>query len=129
MAFYKYFYDLASSTSYTTHTVGSFDNNSTTGGGNFRWVSNTSNVGIADIAGIRIKPTGSTVGYWLRDFTGPMNLGWFGCQNTDSTPSTFSQLGVSQTTLDSRYGTSFATTSDCYDTTAIRYAFNLMNTI
>lgn len=128
MGFYKYFYDLEASTSYSAHTIGSFDNNTTTGGGIFKWVSNVSNTAISNIPGIRIKPIASEIGYWERIFDGPINVAWFGCQNTEDSPSTFAQLGVSQLTLDTRYGTSFATTSDCYDTTAIRYAFNLMNT-
>ena len=129
MAFFNYFYDLAASTSYTTHTVGSFDANCTSGGGDFRWVPSVPNASITNIPGIRIKPTASTVGYWERVWDGPMNVGWFGCQNTTSTPSTFATLGVSQATLDTRYGVGFATTSDNYDTTAIRYALKMMGTL
>jgi hypothetical protein len=129
MAFFKTFYDMAGSTSYTTHTIGSFDANCSSGGGSFRFVGNVSNASITNIPGIRIKPTNSTVGYWERVWDGPMNVGWFGCQNTTSTPSTFATLGVSQTTLDSRYGVGFATTSDNYDTTAIRYALKFMENL
>ena len=128
MAFFKTFYDMAGSTSYTTHTIGSFDANSTSGGGTFRFVDSVPNASITNIPGIRIKPTNSSVGYWLRVYDGPVNVGWFGPQNTSSAPLTFSQLGVSQTTLDSRYGVGFATTSDNYDTTAIRYAMKFMET-
>lgn len=126
MAFYKYFWDLAESETYVTHTVGSFDNNTTTGGGVFRWIPYANNSSITNIAGIRIKPTATTNGYWERVWDGPMNVGWFGSQNLNSVL-TFAQLGVSQTTLDQRYGAGFATTTDNYDTTAIRYAFHVMN--
>lgn len=129
MAFFNNFYDLAASTSYVTHTVGAFDANSTSGGGNFKWVSSVPNASITNIPGIRIKPTGSTVGYWERVWDGPVNVGWFGCQNTTSAASTFATLGISQTTLDTRYGVGFATTSDNYDTTAIRYALKMMETL
>jgi hypothetical protein len=129
MAFFKTFYDMAGATSYTTHTIGSFDANCSSGGGEFRFVSGVPNASITNIPGIRIKPTNSTVGYWERVWEGPMNVGWFGCQNTTSTPLTFSALGVSQATLDSRYGVGFATTSDNYDTTAIRYALKMMETL
>jgi hypothetical protein len=126
MAFYKYFWDLENSTTYDTHTVGQFDNNATTGGGTFRWVGNVTNTGITNIAGMRIKPRASTLGYWERVYDGPVNVGWFGCQNTATTPLTFGSIGVSQATLDLRYGTGFTTTNDCYDSTAIRYAFKMM---
>jgi len=128
MAFFKTFYDMAGSTSYTTHTIGSFDANSNSGAGTFRFVSGVPNASITNIPGIRIKPTNSTVGYWERDYDGPINVGWFGCQNTSSAPSTFATLGISQATLDTRYGVGFATTSDNYDTTAIRYAMKFMET-
>lgn len=127
MAFYKTFWDLASSTTYTTHTVGSFDANCSTGTGTFRWVPSVANASITNIPGIRIKPTAQGTGYWIRVFDGPMNVGWFGCQNTTAAPLTFAALGVSQTTLDSRYGAGFATTADNYDNTAIRYALSMMS--
>lgn len=126
MAFYKYFWDLSSSTTYTTHTIGSFDANCTTGSGTFRWVPFVNNTSITNIPGIRIKPTAQSTGYWERVFDGAVNVGWFGCQNTTSTPSTFASLGVSQATLDARYGAGFATTADYYDNTAIRYALYMM---
>ena len=129
MAFFKTFYDMAGSTSYTTHTIGSFDANCPSGGGTFKFIENVPNSSITNIPGIRIKPTGSTVGYWIRVYDGSVNVGWFGCQNTTTTSSTFATLGVSQTTLDSRYGVGFATTSDNYDTTAIRYALRMMQTL
>lgn len=126
MAFYKYFWDLANSETYVTHTVGSFDNNTTTGGGVFRWIPYANNSSITNIAGIRIKPENTTNGYWERVWDGAMSVGWFGCQNLNSVL-TFAQLGVSQDTLDIRYGPGFATTTDNYDTTAIRYALHVMN--
>jgi hypothetical protein len=129
MAFYKYFWDLENSQTYDTHTVGQFDNNATTGGGTFRWIGNVTNTGITNIAGMRIKPRASTIGYWERVWNGPVNVGWFGCQNTATTPLTFASMGVSQAILDLRYGTGFTTTNDYYDSTAIRYAFKMMGTL
>ena len=128
MAFYKYFWDLASSTTYTTHTVGSFDANCTSGAGTFRWIPFVSNTSVTNIPGIRIKPTAQNTGYWERTYEGPVNVGWFGCQNTTDAPLTFGSLGVSQATLDARYGAGFATTNDYYDTTAVRYALSMMST-
>lgn len=126
MAFFKNFWDLAASTTYSSHVVGAFDRNTTTGGGIFRWVSGVNNATIANIPGVRIKPTNSLTGYWLRSFDGPISVSWFGCQNTDTIPNTYAQLGVSQLQLDSWYGPGFATTTDNYDTTAIRYAMKFM---
>jgi hypothetical protein len=128
MAFYNNFWTLKGSTSYTTHIVGQFDANCSSGGGVFKWVS-ANNTSILDIPGFRIKPSAVTTGYWERVYDGPINVGWFGTQNTTSVPSTFAALGISQTTLDSRYGAGFATTTDNYDTTAIRYALKMMGTL
>ena len=128
MAFYNNFWTLRGSTSYTTHIVGQFDANCSSGGGVFKWVT-ANNTSITDIAGFRIKPTATTTGYWERVYDGPINVGWFGAQNTTSVPNTFAALGVSQTTLDDRYGAGFATTSDNYDTTAIRFALKMMQTM
>ena len=110
MAFYRHFWDLASSTTFTTHTVGSFDANCSSGTGTFRWVPSVANATLPNIPGIRIKPTSQGTGYWIRVFEGPMNVGWFGCQNTTTTPLTFAALGIGQATLDERYGAGFATT-------------------
>lgn len=128
MAFYKYFWDLENSQAYDTHTVGQFDNNATTGGGTFHWIGNVTNTGITNIPGMRIKPRASTLGYWERVWNGPVNVGWFGCQNSSTSPLTFGSMGISQATLDLRYGTGFTNTNDCYDSTAIRYAFKMMGT-
>jgi hypothetical protein len=128
MAFVKTFWDLKNNTTYTTHTVGSFDNNTTTGGGDFQWIPNVNNSTIVDIPGMQIKPASSPTGYWRRVWNGPINVSWFGCQNGTSAPYTFLQLGVSQAVLNARYGAGFATVNDNYDTTAIRYAFSLMGT-
>jgi hypothetical protein len=128
MAFVKTFWDLKNNTTYTTHTVGSFDNNTTTGGGEFQWIPNVNNSTIVDIPGMQIKPASSPTGYWRRVWNGPINVSWFGCQNGTSAPYTFLQLGVSQAVLNARYGAGFATVNDNYDTTAIRYAFSLMGT-
>jgi hypothetical protein len=127
MAFFNNFWALQNVTTYSSHVIGSFDSNTTTGGGIFRWVGGVNNASIPNIAGIRIKPINSSTGYWERVFDGPLNVSWFGCQNTLGVPNTFAQLGVSQGTLDSRYGTGFATTSDNYDTTAIRYAMKVVS--
>jgi hypothetical protein len=127
MAFYNNFWALQNVTTYASHVIGSFDSNTTTGGGIFRWVGGVNNSIITNIPGIRIKPINSSTGYWIRVFDGPLNVSWFGCQNEGTVPpNTFAQLGVNQATLDSRYGTGFATTSDNYDTTAIRYAMKLV---
>lgn len=126
MAFVKSFWDLKTNTTYTTHTVASFDNNTTTGGGEFEWIPNVNNSTIVDIPGMQIKPASNPTGYWKRVWNGPLNVSWFGCQNGTSTPYTFLQLGVSQAVLNARYGAGFATVNDNYDTTAIRYAFTLM---
>ena len=85
MAFYNNFWTLKSSTSYTTHTVGQFDANCSSGGGVFKWVS-ANNTSVSDIAGFRIKPSAVTTGYWERVYDGPINVGWFGTQNTTSIP-------------------------------------------
>lgn len=129
MAFYKYFWDLENSQTYDTHTVGQFDNNATTGGGTFRWIGNIANAGISNIPGMRIRPRNSTLGYWERVWDGPVNVGWFGCQNTANSPLSFGAMGISQATLDLRYGVGFANTMDCYDYIAIKYAFKMMGTL
>lgn len=127
MAFYKYFWDLANSTTYSSHVIGAFDRNTNTGGGIFRWVGGVANATITNIPGIRIKPVNAVTGYWLRSFDGPICVSWFGCQNTMSIPNTYAQLGVSQLELDGMYGPGFATTTDNYDTTAIRYAMKFID--
>ena len=127
MAFYKYFWDLANSTDYETHTVGAFDNNCVTGGGVFKWMQADASA-ITNIPGIRIKSTATNNGYWLRVYEGPVQVSWFGCQNTETAPYTFQQMGVSQATLNQRYGVGFATVNDYYDNTAIRYALKYMET-
>jgi len=128
MGFYKYFWDLTNSTNYETHTVGSFDNNTVTGGGVFKWIQADSST-ITNIPGIRIKPIATNNGYWLRVYEGPVQVSWFGCQNTEVSPYTFQQMGVSQATLNYRYGIGFATVNDYYDNTAIRYALRYMETV
>lgn len=128
MAFYNYFWDLANSTTYSGHQVGSFDNNTQYGGGNFKWVANVNNTSLGNIPGIRIKPNNSTNGYWIREMDGPIQVNWFGAQNTNIAPVNFAGLGVSQTTLNTRYGVNFVTTSDNYDTAAVKYAMYYMGT-
>lgn len=129
MAFYKYFWDLANSTEYTDHTVGAFDNNTESGGGDFKWVLNANNTLVNNIPGIRIKPTSTTNGYWVRVTEGPVSVNWFGPQNTVSAPYTFVQLGVSQNTLNNRYGPGVVNTTDTYDTAAIKAAMNYMSIV
>lgn len=128
MAFYQYFWDLANSTTFADHTVGSFDNNTETGGGDFKWVSNANNTSLPNIPGVRIKPTSSTNGYWIRVTSGPVAVDWFGPQNTTNAPYTFAQLGVSQNTLNNRYGVNFVNIADTYDTAAVKYALYYMGT-
>lgn len=130
MAFYKYFWDLTNATVGQTHTVGSFDNNTTTGGGTFKWVPASGPLP-PDIAGMRIRSI-TNQGYWERVWEGPLNVSWFGCQNVEDSfnftaPYTFGQLGISQATLNKRYGTGLVTTNDVYDTAAIKYAFDQMD--
>jgi hypothetical protein len=129
MAFYKYFWDLANSTDYTDHTVGAFDNNTESGGGDFKWVLNANNTLVNNIPGVRIKPTSTTNGYWVRVSEGPVSVSWFGPQNTVSAPYTFVQLGVSQNTLNNRYGAGVVNTTDTYDTAAIKAAMNYMSIV
>ena len=128
MAFYNYFWDLANSTTYADHQVGSFDNNTQYGGGNFNWIANVNNTTVSNIPGIRIKPTNTTNGYWLREMDGPIKVSWFGAQNTTIAPVSFATLGVSQTTLNNRYGVGFVSTADNYDTAAVKYAMYYMGT-
>ncbi len=128
MAYYKNFWQLEQSKSYTTHTVGAFDSNhNTTGGGTFRWI-DANNTSITNIAGIRIKPLNSTLGYWERIIETTPNISWFGTTNS-STTGTFASLGFTQPTLDYRYGTGIVSTTDNFDTAAIKFAFKLMETI
>ena len=128
MAFYNYFWDLANSTTYADHQVGSFDNNTQYGGGNFNWIANVNNTTVSNIPGIRIKPTNTTNGYWLREMDGPIKVSWFGAQNTTIAPVSFATLGVSQMTLNNRYGVGFVSTADNYDTAAVKYAMYYMGT-
>jgi len=125
MAFFNTFYDLKTATAYNTHTVGTFDTNTSSGGGTFRWVKAT-NTSITDIPGFRIKPSGTTTGYWERVYYGAASVGWFGTINTAS-QGTLASFGFSQPQLDARYGVAnLVLTTDTYDTAAIKYAFYLM---
>ncbi len=128
MAHYKTFWDLQNSQAYSTHTVERFDTNSTTGGGTFRWIQEN-NTSITNIAGFRIKPTSTTLGYWERETNGDIwSVDWFGCVNTSSQAllSTY----YTQPQLDTMYNTgsnsNTVTTTDTYDTAAIKFAFNCM---
>lgn len=128
MAFFNTFYDLKTSTAYNTHTVGTFDANTSSGGGTFRWVK-ANNTSISDIPGFRIKPSGTNTGYWERIFDGPASVGWFGTINTSS-QGTLASYGFTQAQLDARYGlANLVLTTDTYDTAAIKYAFYLMQEV
>ena len=125
MARIKNFWDLKNITSYSSHSVDQFDDNTTgIGGGYFKWIP-SNNTSITDIAGIRIKPSTTTDGYWLREYDGPIKVEWFG---PNYNTSTFTSLGINQTTLNTRYGTGLVTTTDTYDTAAAKFAFKLMET-
>jgi len=128
MAFFNTFEDLRSSTAYTTHTVGKYDVNTTTGGGTFRWIT-ANNTGITDIPGFRIKPTATTIGYWERIYDNNVNISWFGTINTSS-QGTLASYGFTQAQLNTRYGVvNLVLTTDTYDTAAIKYAFYLMQEV
>lgn len=128
MAFFKTFWDLKAAQAYTTHTIGTYDTNTTSGGGTFRWIAGN-NTSLTDIPGFRIKPTASTVGYWERIFEDSANVGWFGTINTSS-QGLLSAYGFTQSQLDSTYGlANLILTTDTYDTAAIKYAFYLMQEV
>jgi hypothetical protein len=55
--------------------VAGYHANGDGGGGNFSW-SQTSTA--FDDGGVTIKPTGATVGRWVRHFKGPINVRWYG---------------------------------------------------
>ncbi len=123
----QYFWDLSKAVTGQGHNVMTFDKNTSTGGGFFRWVKG-SNVGVTNIAGLRIKPTTTTIGWWERVYNGPIDPAFFGTQNVAS-PSTLQTLGISQGTADTRYGTGVVdVTVDTYDRAAIQFAYNLLGT-
>lgn len=130
MSRYKYFWDLANSKAYTSHTVDQFDANSSTGGGVFKWVY-ADNTAITEIAGFRIKPTSTTTGYWERETNGQeANVAWFGTINENSQGEAVN-YGISSATLVARYGNDAVISagilnSDTYDAIAIKYAFYCM---
>ncbi len=126
MGFYNYCSDLSKSTAYTTHTVGSYDINTTSGGGVFRWVRGN-NVGITSVPGFRIKPLASTGGYWERIYDGAINVDWFGTMKISS-QGTLASYGFTQPQLNTIYGTGLVLTTDTYDTAAVKTAFKLMET-
>jgi len=127
MARIQNFWDLKNITSYSSHYVDQFDvNTPSVGGGYFKWIA-SNNASITDIAGIRIKPSGTTDGYWLRDYSGPMQLDWFG---TKSSNQTLTSLGITQGVADTRYGAGVVNvTTDKYDYAAMAFAFKLMESI
>lgn len=122
----NYFWDLKSSTTYSSVVVMSYDANSPDGCGIFRWVS-ASNIGITDIPGMRIKPNATTSGYWVRQFAGAIQIDWFG---VNGSASTLSALGINQATANARYGTGWVdVTTDTYDFAAIKTAFRTSETL
>lgn len=127
MARIKNFWDLKNITSYSSHTIDQFDDNTIgIGGGYFKWIA-SNNTSITDIPGIRIKPTSTTDGYWLRDYQGALKVEWFGPRYSSST---LSSLGITQGVADARYGTGIVNvTTDTYDHAAINYAMKLLETV
>lgn len=126
MARIQNFWDLKTITSYSSHSVDQFDTNTVgLGGGNFKWIVRN-NASITDIPGIRIKPSGTTDGYWVREFGGELEVEWFGTQHTTAT---LLSQGITQIIADARYGTAFVdVTTDTYDMAAISYAMKLLET-
>ena len=124
MAKIRNFWDLENITSYSSHIVDQFDNNTpNSGGGFFKWI-NSNNTSITNIAGIRIKPTTTIDGYWLRDYDGPLKVNWFGVRNSSQT---MSAAGITQGVANIRYGTNLVNVvTDTYDTAAIKFAFKLL---
>ncbi len=124
MAVIKNFWDLASITSYSTHSVEQFDANTVgKGGGLFKWIA-ANNAAITNIPGIRIKPTTTTDGYWLREADGGLHIDWFGVTNSSAT---LTSLGINQATADARYGTNLVdVTTATYDQAALQTALTLM---
>jgi len=126
MNFVRYFQQLENVVGFSTIYVEQFDvNTPNSGGGVFKWVP-SSNIGVANITGLRIKPLATTAGYWLRDYSGPLHVNWFGVRNDNQT---LTALGITQPVADARYGAGLVTVStDTYDTAAIKYVFKLMET-
>jgi hypothetical protein len=116
----KYFWDLSACTSYQSHWVDQFASGITTGGGYFKWV-------VASNVGIRIKPTGTTTGYWLRDVVDGINVDWCGATHANQT---ITSLGINQATADIYWGSGATTVaSDTPDVAAMNAAFDAAITL
>lgn len=123
----QYLSDLKTSTAYTSQYVNQYDANCTAGGGFFKWIQ-SNNTGVQEIYGFRIIPTTTTLGYWERIAEGSWNVDWFGVMTT-SGQGTLGSYGITALQISTRYnigGSNTVTTSDTYDTAAIKFAFNLM---
>jgi hypothetical protein len=123
----RYLSDLKASTSYTSQFVNQYDANCTAGGGFFKWIQ-TNNTGVQEIYGYRIIPTTTTLGYWERVSDNPWSIEWFGVINNPG-QGTLGSYGFTTAQLNARYnigGSNTVTTSDTYDTAAIKFLFNLM---
>jgi hypothetical protein len=123
----RYLSDLKACTSYTSQFVNQYDANCSAGGGFFKWIQ-TSNTGVQEIYGYRIIPTTTTLGYWERVSDNPWSIQWFGVINNPG-QGTLGSYGFTTAQLNARYnigGSNTVTTSDTYDTAAIKFLFNLM---
>ncbi len=115
-------------TSYGTVILERFwDGSSTASGGTFLWDPESV---LTEIPGLIIKPTtaaplaGGNKGRWVRQYSGAINVDWFGASNKNQT---MSAAGISQVDADARYGVGFCNvTVDTLDTVAISYAFKLI---
>ena len=101
----KYFWDLSACTSYQSHWVDQFASGITTGGGYFKWIV-ANNAAITNIPGIRIKPTGTTAGYWLRDIVDGIHVDWCGATHTNHT---ITSLSINQATANIYWGSGVTT--------------------
>ena len=122
----QYLSDLKTSTAYTSQYVNQYDANCTAGGGFFKWIQ-SNNTGVQELYGFRIIPTTTTLGYWERVADGPWKVEWFGVMNTAG-QGTLGSYGFTIAQLNTRYngvvGSNTVTTSDTYDTAAIKFLFN-----
>lgn len=127
MTIIRNFWDLENCTSYSSHFVDQFDDNTPyTGGGLFTWVENVG--AVTTIPGIRIQNSANTNGYWIRaGYQSGLFAESFGVTRTAST---LSALGISQATADARYGSGVVTvTTDTYDVAALRSMFLAAETL
>ena len=115
-------------TSYGTVILERFwDGSSTASGGTFLWDPESV---LTEIPGLIIKPTtaaplaGGNKGRWVRQYSGAINVDWFGSSNKNQTMIT---LGISQVDADAIYGVGFCNVNvDTCDATAINYGLSLL---